>query len=170
MKKSKKLMGIALAGMMMFSAVAVPQALPQDVQESYSIVETVGIEANSAEWKTGGFSRGRDRYGRSAWNGPIKIWAKQNWRGKYKSPRIHVYAYSETGRKTSSSAGVVLQLQVCDWRGNEIYTRNVRSGQAIDLKNYTGYQIKVRRYNETGRVRQYTEWWGIKVDNDGYFG
>lgn len=171
MKRSKRLMGIALAGMMMLSAVAVPQAMPEEVQESYSIVQTVEIEANAAEWRKGGFAGGYDRRDRGpAWNGPTRIWAKTNWRGKYKSPRIYVYAYSEDGRKTSRWAGNVLQVQVCDWRGYEIYRKNVYSGQYIDLKNYTGYQIKIRRSNNTGRVRQYTEWWAIKVDNDGYFG
>lgn len=94
MKKRKRMMGIALAGMMMLSAVAIPQTLPQEVQESYSIVQT--IEADAAEWKIGGFSGG------TAWTkGWICINAKQNlWKTKYKSPRIYVYAYSQDGKTT----------------------------------------------------------------------
>lgn len=51
MKRSKRMTGIALAGMMMLSAVTVPQTLPEEVQESYSIVQT--IEAEAASYTTG---------------------------------------------------------------------------------------------------------------------
>ncbi len=51
MKRSNRLMGIALSGLMMLSAVAVPQAMPQEMQEAYSVVQT--IDAAAASYKTG---------------------------------------------------------------------------------------------------------------------
>ncbi len=171
MKKSKKLMGIVLAGMMMFSAVAVPQALPQDVQESYSIVQTVGIEANAADVRRGYFNNGG-----ASWTGwtYIRATTGRNWRGQtyYKTPKVKMCTFDLMGWRS----GGTMSVEVYSTSGRYVGTYKVSSGSKLTLKGgYSGYKIRIKRYMYNSAARNFTNtgkcvMWSIDASNNCYFG
>ncbi len=171
MKKRSKAMGIALAGMMMLSAVSVPKMLPQDLQESCSIVQTVEIEADAVDVRTGRFNNGGE-----SWTGWTYVEAKsgKNWRGQkyYKTPKVKICTFNSMGWRS----GGTMSVQVYSTSGAYVGTYKVKSGDKIKLNGgYSGYKIRIKRYvfnkfakdfDNTGKCVM----WSIDASKNCYFG
>ncbi|MBE6848702.1 MAG: hypothetical protein E7502_02205 [Ruminococcus sp.] len=136
MKKSNRLMGIALSGLMMLSAVAVPQAMPQEMQETYSVVQT--IEAEAADVRKGYFNG----YA-GCWTGYTYINATKSGFGFYKSPKIKVCSFDRIGLRSYS----LISVEVRTSSGKLIGVYKVRSGQKLTLPGrYSGYKVRITPY------------------------
>ncbi|MBR4101443.1 MAG: hypothetical protein IKK51_06170 [Oscillospiraceae bacterium] len=171
MKKRSRTMGIALAGMMMLSAMAVPKVLPQDLQESSSIVQTVEIEANAADVRKGYFNNGG-----TSWTGwtYIKANTGRNWRGQtyYKTPKVKMCTFDGMGWKS----GGTMSVQVYSTSGAYVGTYTVNSGSKLTLKGgYSGYKIRIKRQMYNSTAKNFINagkciMWSIDASKNCYFG